>query len=79
MTDEQEDFRPFARLFVRKLERLAMEVSSMPLEQRHKAFAATEKWLREIANRRSPGDERIDDFVNNAINLLRQFVERSSP
>jgi hypothetical protein len=25
----------------------------MPVEQRHEAFAPTERWLREIANRRN--------------------------
>jgi hypothetical protein len=77
---DQEDFetKTTARLFGNRLQRFAVHILGMPLEQRHEAFARAEQWLREIANRRSPGDERIDDFVNNAMNLLREFVERGS-
>jgi hypothetical protein len=75
MTDEPEDLRPIARLLANRLQRIAVEISCMPLEQRHEAFAEAERWLRETANRWNPCDERIeDDFVNNAMNLLRQFV-----
>jgi len=76
MIDVPEDFetKTTARLFQMKLYRAGMEISGTPPEQRHEAFARAERWLREIANRERPGDERIDDFVNNAMILLQQFV-----
>jgi hypothetical protein len=54
-----------------------VQIAGKPPEQRHEAFAAAERWLREIANRRSPVDERVDEFVDNAMNLFRQFVAQS--
>lgn len=54
MTGAPKDFAPTARLFGNRLQRFAKQISSMP---------------REIANRGSSGEGRIDDFVNNAMNV----------
>jgi hypothetical protein len=79
MTDDDgpEESKVAGRLFGRKLEAAAVQIAGKPPEQRHEAFAAAERWLREIANRRSPVDERVDEFVDNAMNLFRQFVAQS--
>jgi hypothetical protein len=106
-----------ARLLGNKLRYVAVRIAGMPAGQRHEAFAAAERWLRQIASyhmshKEAPhvhhdalqfpdgevvllndlnegrqasapamtegeaaiDDERIDRFVNNAMNLLRQRV-----
>jgi hypothetical protein len=74
MTDVPEEAKWAGRLIGRKLQAAAVQIAGKPPKQRQEAFARAEQWLREIANSRSPDDERIDDFVNNAMNLVRQFV-----
>jgi hypothetical protein len=72
--DVPEDVDPIAPLMWDMMQRVAMQIAGMALEQRESAFAITELWVRKMATEMKIADGEIDAFVNNMMGAIRQFV-----
>jgi hypothetical protein len=74
MADVPDDFEPNARLMWDMMQRVAMRIAIMPLEERESAFAVTESLVRQKASEAKIADGEIDDFVNHLMGSIRQLV-----
>jgi hypothetical protein len=74
MADAPKDLEPIARLIWDMIQRVAMRIAAMPLEQRESAFAVTERSVRQMGSEMKIADGEIDDFVNHVMGAIRQFV-----
>jgi hypothetical protein len=74
MTDVPEDLEQIARLMWDMMQRVAMRIATMPLEQRESAFAITKLSVRKMATEMKIADGEIDTFVDNMMGAIRQFV-----
>jgi hypothetical protein len=72
--DVPEDVDPIAPLMWDMMQRVAMQIAGMALEQRESGFAITELWVRKMATEMKIADGEIDAFVNNMMGAIRQFV-----
>jgi hypothetical protein len=67
-----EDLEPFARQLWGIMQRVAMQIAGMPLEQQESAFAIAERSVRQMATEMKIADG--DDFVNRLMGAIRKFV-----
>jgi hypothetical protein len=75
MADDSPEYTdPIAPLMWDMMQRVAMQIAGMALEQRESAFAITELSVRKMASEMKIADGEIDTFVNNMMGAIRQFV-----
>jgi hypothetical protein len=72
--DVPEDIDPIARLMWEMMQRVAMQIAGMALDQRESAFDVTECSVRQMASEMKIADGEIDDFVDHVMGAIRQFV-----
>jgi hypothetical protein len=72
--DAPEDLEQIARLMWEMMQRVAMQIAGMALDRRESAFAITELSVRKMAAEMKIADGEIDNFVNNMMGAIRQFV-----
>jgi hypothetical protein len=73
MADVPDDLEPNARLMWDMMQRVAMRIAIMRLEERESAFAVTERLVKQKAEAKI-ADGEIDDFVNHLMGTIRQLV-----
>jgi hypothetical protein len=74
MADLPEDLEQIARVMWDMMQRVAMRIASMPLEQRESGFAVTERSVTQMASQMKIADGEIDDFVKHVMGTIRHFV-----